>query len=78
MGGWVAGWVAGEVEIKAILASNWVEVEVDAERGIIWLWGIYLWSDKIIKDVGTIENNKCYLRIGSLKTSTRETLRFVW
>ena len=34
MGGW-GGWVGGEMEIKAISASNQVEVEVEAELGKI-------------------------------------------
>ena len=33
--GWVAGGVAGEMGIKAISASNLVEVEVEAELGDI-------------------------------------------
>ena len=32
---WSGGWVGGEMEIKAISASNQVEVEVEAELGNI-------------------------------------------
>ena len=42
MGGWVGGWVAGEIEIKAISAFNRVEVEVEVEAELgktsnLWL-----------------------------------------
>ena len=39
----MGGWLAGEVEIKAISAFNWVEVEVKVEAEPRYVWYLLQW-----------------------------------